>query len=324
MQSEASSRTSPSPAAIVGIVGGALLVIGSFLTWATASVNLDALAQALGVDPGLLQGVPTGSQSFSVGGLDSGADGTFTLIAGIVAVVVAIVLIVKADLRKPMGAVLVLAGLIGGGVALYDLSKVNDVKQEAIDAAGGGLAAAGIDTGVLDEVFDVSAGIGSEAGAGSVGACLRSDARDARRRPGRHDGLGVRTTTFTIDTGGRRVVDVSDQVRRFAAQAGSDGLLHAFLPHATAGLALIETGAGTEPDLEETVERFLPRDDRYRHRHGSIGHGGDHVLPAFISPSLVLPVVSGEVALGIWQSVVVVDPNRENDTRTLRLSFVEG
>jgi secondary thiamine-phosphate synthase enzyme len=134
----------------------------------------------------------------------------------------------------------------------------------------------------------------------------------------------VRTTTFTIDTGGRRVVDVSDQVRRFAAQAGSDGLLHAFLPHATAGLALIETGAGTEPDLEETVERFLPRDDRYRHRHGSIGHGGDHVLPAFISPSLVLPVVSGEVALGIWQSVVVVDPNRENDTRTLRLSFVEG
>jgi len=134
----------------------------------------------------------------------------------------------------------------------------------------------------------------------------------------------VRTTTFTIDTGGRRVVDVSDQVRRFAAQAGSDGLLHAFLPHATAGLALIETGAGAEPDLEETVERFLPRDDRYRHRHGSIGHGGDHVLPAFISPSLVLPVVSGEVALGIWQSVVVVDPNRENDTRTLRLSFVEG
>jgi hypothetical protein len=160
MQSGTSSKTSPSPAAIVGIVGGALLVIGSFLTWATASVNLDALAQALGVDPSLLQGVPTGSQSFSVGGLDNGADGTFTLIAGIVAVVVAVVLIVKADLKKPMGAVLVLAGLIGGGVALYDLSKVNDVKQEAIDAAGGSLAAAGIDTGVLDEVFDVSAGIG--------------------------------------------------------------------------------------------------------------------------------------------------------------------
>lgn len=132
------------------------------------------------------------------------------------------------------------------------------------------------------------------------------------------------TTTLTIDTGGRRVVDVSDQVRRFAAEAGSDGLLHVFLPHATAGLALIETGAGTEPDLEETLERLLPRDDRYRHRHGSIGHGGDHVLPAFVSPSLVLPVVAGDVALGIWQSVVVVDPNRENDARTLRLSFLEG
>lgn len=134
----------------------------------------------------------------------------------------------------------------------------------------------------------------------------------------------MRTTTITIDTGGRRVVDVSDRVRGFAAEAGSDGLLHVFLPHATAGLALIETGAGTEPDLEETLERILPRDDRYRHRHGSIGHGGDHVLPAFVSPSLILPVVEGEVALGIWQSVVVVDPNRENDTRTIRLSFVEG
>lgn len=132
------------------------------------------------------------------------------------------------------------------------------------------------------------------------------------------------TTTLTIDTGGRRVVDVSDRVRRFAAEAGSDGLLHVFLPHATAGLALIETGAGTEPDLEETLERLLPRDDRYRHRHGSVGHGGDHVLPAFVAPSLVLPVVAGDVALGIWQSVVVVDPNRENDARTLRLSFVEG
>jgi secondary thiamine-phosphate synthase enzyme len=134
----------------------------------------------------------------------------------------------------------------------------------------------------------------------------------------------VLTSTLTIETGGRRIVDVTDRVRRFAAEAGRDGLLHVFLPHATAGVALIETGAGTEPDLEETLERILPRDDRYRHRHGSVGHGGDHVLPAFISPSLILPVVAGEVALGIWQSVVVVDPNRENDTRTLRLSFVKG
>lgn len=160
MQSGTSGKSSPSAAAIVGIIGGAILVIGSFLTWATASINVDALAQALGVDPALLQGAVPGDTSFSVKGLDSGADGTFTLIAGIVAVVVAIVLIMKADLKKPMGAILVIAGLVGGGVALYDLSKVNDVKQEALDAAGPGLAAAGVDSGVLDEVFSVSAGIG--------------------------------------------------------------------------------------------------------------------------------------------------------------------
>ena len=134
----------------------------------------------------------------------------------------------------------------------------------------------------------------------------------------------MRTTVFTIDTGGRRVVDVSDRVRRFAADAGADGLLHVFVPHATAGVALIETGAGTEADLEEMLARLLPRDDRYRHRHGSVGHGGDHVLPAVISPSLIVPVVGGEVQLGIWQSVVVVDPNRENDARSVRLTFVEG
>jgi secondary thiamine-phosphate synthase enzyme len=123
-------------------------------------------------------------------------------------------------------------------------------------------------------------------------------------------------------TGGRRVVDVTERVRAFAAEAASDGLVHVFLPHATAGVALMETGSGSEPDLEELLERILPRDDRYRHRHGSTGHGGDHLLPVVVSPSLVIPVVDGAVALGIWQSVVIVDPNRENDDRTLRLSFV--
>lgn len=118
------------------------------------------------------------------------------------------------------------------------------------------------------------------------------------------------------------MVDVTERVRAFAAEAGSDGLLHVFLPHATAGVALMETGSGSEPDLEELLERLLPRDDRYEHRHGSIGHGGDHLLPVIVSPSLVLPIVDGELALGIWQSVVVVDPNRENDDRRLRLSFV--
>jgi secondary thiamine-phosphate synthase enzyme len=132
----------------------------------------------------------------------------------------------------------------------------------------------------------------------------------------------VLTRELEIRTGGRRVVDVTERVRAFAAEAASDGLLHVFLPHATAGLALMETGSGSEPDLEELLERLLPRDDRYRHRHGSTGHGGDHLLPVLVSPSLVLPVVDGEPVLGVWQSVVIVDPNRENDDRRVRLSFV--
>jgi secondary thiamine-phosphate synthase enzyme len=103
---------------------------------------------------------------------------------------------------------------------------------------------------------------------------------------------------------------------------GADGLVHVFLPHATAGLALLETGSGSEDDLAEAVGRLLPRDDRYRHRHGSVGHGGDHLLPAFVSPSLTLPVDEGRLVLGTWQSVVIVDPNRENNRRRVRLSFV--
>jgi secondary thiamine-phosphate synthase enzyme len=134
----------------------------------------------------------------------------------------------------------------------------------------------------------------------------------------------VRSTELRIDTGGRRIVDITAEVEAFAADGGADGLLHVFVPHATAGVALIETGAGTEPDLEETLERLLPRDDRYRHRHGSVGHGGDHVMPSLISPSLIVPVLAGRVMLGTWQSVVVVDPNRENNARMVRLSLVEG
>ncbi len=132
------------------------------------------------------------------------------------------------------------------------------------------------------------------------------------------------TTELELDTRGRRVVDVTDPVRRFAAEAGADGLLHVFLPHATAGVALMETGSGSERDLEELLERLLPRDDRYAHRHGSRGHGGDHLLPALIPPSLTLVVERGTLVLGTWQSVVVVDPNRENDRRRVRLSFLPG
>ena len=132
------------------------------------------------------------------------------------------------------------------------------------------------------------------------------------------------TIEFEIDTSGRRVVDLTDRIRTFAADAGGDGLLHVFVPHATAGLALMETGSGSEGDLEEVLARLLPREDRYMHRHGSVGHGGDHLLPAFITPSLVLPVEDGRPVLGTWQSVVLIDPNRDNDVRRVRLSFVAG
>jgi len=134
----------------------------------------------------------------------------------------------------------------------------------------------------------------------------------------------VRSEEVTVDTGGRLVTDVTDRVAAFAGEAGGDGLLHAFLPHATAGLALMETWSGSEQDLAEALERLLPRDDRYRHRHGSVGHGGDHLLPVLVPPSLTLPVEGGRVILGTWQRIVIVDPNRENNRRTLRLSLLPG
>jgi secondary thiamine-phosphate synthase enzyme len=127
-----------------------------------------------------------------------------------------------------------------------------------------------------------------------------------------------------LDTRGRRVLDVTDLVRAFCSNDGRDGLVNVFVPHATAGVAIMETGSGSEEDLQELLERIVPRDDRYRHRHGSIGHGGDHLLPVLVAPSLSLPVDAGRLALGTWQRVVIVDPNRENDERRLRLTFVQG
>jgi secondary thiamine-phosphate synthase enzyme len=147
----------------------------------------------------------------------------------------------------------------------------------------------------------------------------------APARAGGGDRLNaVNSETFEIDTRGRLVNDITDRVEGFARTVGADGLLHVFLPHATCGLALMETGSGSESDLEETLGRLLPRDDRYGHRHGSVGHGGDHLLPVFMAPSLTLPVEAGRLVLGTWQSVVVVDPNRENNRRRVRLSFVSG
>ena len=131
------------------------------------------------------------------------------------------------------------------------------------------------------------------------------------------------STEIRIDTGDRLITDLSREAESFCHGRG-DGLLHVFAPHATAGLALIELGAGTEPDVEELVDRILPPDDRYRHRHGSPGHGRDHVLPAVISPSLSIPVLDGRPAFGTWQSLVLIDPNRDNPSRRIRFSFLAG
>jgi len=133
----------------------------------------------------------------------------------------------------------------------------------------------------------------------------------------------VRSDRFTLDTSGRQVVDITDRVVAFVGDEG-DGLLSVFVPHATAGLALMETGAGSEEDLVATLERLLPRDGTYAHSHGSPGHGADHLLPILVSSSLVLPVQGGRVVLGTWQRVVIVDTNPENNSRDVVLSFLEG
>jgi secondary thiamine-phosphate synthase enzyme len=134
----------------------------------------------------------------------------------------------------------------------------------------------------------------------------------------------VNTREIELSTGRDRLVDVTRQASGFAADNGGDGLLHLFLPHATAGLALIETGAGSDDDLLSAIDDLLPRDDRWRHAHGSPGHGADHVLPAWISPSLSIPVIGGALALGTWQSVIVVDPNVDNPRRRLLMSFLRS
>lgn len=134
----------------------------------------------------------------------------------------------------------------------------------------------------------------------------------------------MRTSEFTADTTGRTVLDITERVGSFATEGGGDGLLQVFVPHATAGVALMETGSGSEQDLAEALGRLLPRDDVYTHKHGPTGHGADHLLPVFVSPSLVLPVRGGRLALGTWQRVVLVDTNRQNNRRTVMLSLVEG
>ena len=133
----------------------------------------------------------------------------------------------------------------------------------------------------------------------------------------------MKSTELSIDTSRRQLTDLTSEVSAFCRSLG-DGLLSIFVPHATAGVALMETGSGSEGDLEELLGRLLPRDDRYRHRHGGVGHGADHLLPALVSPSVVVPVEGGRMQLGTWQSVVLVDFNADNPRRTVRLSFLAG
>ena len=135
----------------------------------------------------------------------------------------------------------------------------------------------------------------------------------------------MQTTTFRVHTGGRDSVhDITRQCEQFAraAAAGGDGLLNVFVPHATAGVAILELGAGSDQDLLAVLARMLPADDSWRHAHGSRGHGRSHVLPALVPPYATVPVIGGRLALGTWQSIALVDLNVDNPDRQVRLSFL--
>jgi secondary thiamine-phosphate synthase enzyme len=135
----------------------------------------------------------------------------------------------------------------------------------------------------------------------------------------------MRTIVINVATGGAEVVyDITAECEKFAASAGEDGLLHVFVPHATAGVALIELGAGSDTDLLAALRELLPADDRWRHAHGSRGHGRSHVMPALVPPYATIPVIGGRMALGTWQSVSIVDLNVDNAERQVRLSFLAG
>jgi len=134
----------------------------------------------------------------------------------------------------------------------------------------------------------------------------------------------VRSETIGVRTGSRDVVhDLTAECSAFVADE-QDGLLHVFVPHATAGVAVLETGAGSDDDLLAALGDLLPADDRWRHRHGSRGHGRSHVMPAIVAPYATVPVLGGRLALGTWQSICLVDLNVDNVDREVRLSFLTG
>jgi secondary thiamine-phosphate synthase enzyme len=135
----------------------------------------------------------------------------------------------------------------------------------------------------------------------------------------------VQTTTIEVRTGSAEVVvDLTARVAEFAAECRGDGLLHVFVPHATAGLAILETGSGSDDHLLAALQELLPADDRWRHAHGSRGHGRSHVMPALVPPYGTVPVIDGRLALGTWQSICLVDLNVDNAVRTVRLSLLRG
>lgn len=134
----------------------------------------------------------------------------------------------------------------------------------------------------------------------------------------------MKTAELSIRTGRRRgLVDLTSACEGFVDGQG-DGVLVVFVPHATAGIVVVELGAGSDADLMTVLDRLLPRDDRWVHRHGSPGHGADHLVPILAPPSLSVPVVAGRLTLGTWQSIALLDPNSDNESRTVRLTFLPG
>jgi secondary thiamine-phosphate synthase enzyme len=149
---------------------------------------------------------------------------------------------------------------------------------------------------------------------------LRESALDDAPRASR----AVKRIEIAVQTGSRRgLFEITRECAAFVSGEG-DGLLNVFVPHATCGLVVMELGSGSDIDLMDALDRLLPRDDRWRHAHGSPGHGADHVLPLLVPPSITIPVVGGELQLGTWQSIALLDPNPDNATRRVTLTFIAG